>query len=73
MMVLEKSLTLELKENYKNNSTGIFRVRYTNGFWCYEEFGCKIKTRDLNELKKIVIAQNRIWYVFDEYSLNIWG
>jgi hypothetical protein len=73
LMVFEESLTLELKDNYKNNSTGIFRVRYTNGFWCYEEFGYKITADNLEELKEIVIKENRIWYVFDEFSLRIWG
>ena len=73
LMIFEKSLTLELMDNYKNNSTGIFRVRYANGFWCYEEFGCRIKARNLDELKEIVTGQNRIWYVFDEFSLDVWG
>lgn len=70
LMIFEKSLTLELKDNYKNNSTGIFRVRYANGFWCYEEFGYTVKSRNLEELREIVIGQNRIWYVFDEFSLK---
>lgn len=72
LTVFEKSLTLELKDNYKNNSTGIFRVRHADGFWCYEESGFKIKAENLNELKEIVKSQNRIWYVFDEFSLNLW-
>lgn len=71
LMVFEKSLTLELRDNYKNNSTGIFRVKYIDGFWCYEEFGYRIKARKLEELREIVISQNRIWYVFDEFSLNM--
>ena len=70
LMVFEKSLTLELMENYRNNGTGIFRVRYVDGIWCYEEFGYKIKAENLEELEKIVINQNRIWYVFDEFSLE---
>lgn len=72
LRVYEKSLTLELMDNYKNNSTGIFRVRYNRGIWCYEEFGCRIKAENLDELKEIVTGQNRIWYVFDEISLGIW-
>ena len=71
LMVFEKSLTLELKDNYRNNGTGIFRVGYADGIWYYEEFGYMIKARNLEELKKIVIDQNRIWYVFDEFSLKI--
>lgn len=70
LMVFEKSLTLELMDNYKNNSTGIFRVRCYGKIWCYEEYGCCIKAENLEELKKLVIGQNRIWYVFDEFSLN---
>lgn len=73
LMHYEESLTRELKDNYKHNSTGIFRVRYFDGFWCYEEFGYRIKAENLDELKEIVIRENRIWYVFDEFSLNIWG
>lgn len=72
LMVFEKSLTLELKDNYKNNNTGIFRVRYNDGFWCYEEFGYKIKSESLNELEEIVVDQNRIWYVFDEFPSSVW-
>lgn len=70
LMVFERSLTLELMDNYKNNSTGIFRVRYSRGIWCYEEFGCCIKAENLVELKRMVKGQNRIWYVFDEFSLD---
>lgn len=70
LMVYEKSLTLELKENYRNNGTGIFRVRHYNGIWRYEEFGYVIEAENLEELKEIVISQNRIWYVFDECSLG---
>lgn len=69
LMHFEKALTLELKENYKNNSTGIFRVRCVNGIWCYEEYECIIKAENLKDLKEIVIDQRRIWYVFDEFSL----
>ena len=71
LTVLEKSLTLELKDNYKNNSTGIFRVSHCNGLWCYEEFGFRVKAEGLDELKEIVIGENRIWYVFDECSVGI--
>lgn len=70
LMIFEKSLTLELMDNYKNNSTGIFRVRYKSGIWCYEEFGYRIVADNLKELRQIVTGQNRIWYVFDEYSLK---
>ena len=70
LMHSECTLTVELMDNYKNNSTGIFRVSYCNGAWCYDEYGVKIKAGSLNELKRIVLSQNRIWYVFDEYSLR---
>ncbi len=70
LIQIERSLTLELMDNYKNNSTGIFRVSYSNGEWCYEENGFKLKAMSLEKLKRIVISQNRIWYVFDEYSLR---
>ena len=70
LMQIERSLTLELMDNYRNNDTGIFRVSYCNGIWCYEEFGFTINAGSLEELEKMVISQNRIWYVFDEYSLR---
>ncbi len=69
LMIYEASLTLELQDNYKNNCTGIFRVTRHDGIWCYREFGYVIEAENLEELEKIVKGQNRIWYVFDEYSL----
>ena len=72
LRIFERSLTLELQDNYKNNSTGIFRVRYDDDFWCYAEYGHTFKAESLDELREIVVGQNRIWYVFDEFSLNIW-
>lgn len=72
LMVYEKSLTLELADNYKNNDTGIFRVRCLDGIWCYEEFGYRIEAENIDELKEAVISQDRIWYVFDEISLERW-
>ena len=69
LMIYETSLTLELEDNYKNNCTGIFRVTHHDGISCYEEFGYVIEAENLDELEKIVTGQNRIWYVFDEYSL----
>ena len=70
LMIYETSLTLELEDNYKNNCTGIFRVRHHDGIWCYEEFGYVIEAENLEELEKTVRGQNRIWYVFDQYSLG---
>ena len=70
LMIYETSLTLELEDNYKNNCTGIFRVIYHEGIWCYEEFGYVIEAENLEELEKTVRGQNRIWYVFDQYSLG---
>lgn len=70
LMRIERSLTLELMDNYKNNDTGIFRVSYCNGVWCYDEHGFRVKAKSLDELKLIIEGQNRIWYVFDEYSLR---
>ena len=70
LMVYEMSLTLELEDNYKNNCTGIFRVRYDGKIWCYEEFGYVIEAENLEELEEIIRGQNRIWYVFDQYSLG---
>lgn len=63
---LENELTVELKKNYRQNRTGIFRVSYRDDFWCYEESGYLIKAKCIEELRNIVESQNRIWYVFDE-------
>lgn len=66
LLTLETALTLELENNYKNNSTGIFRVSLQGQHWCYEENGIQIKADNLRDLKRIVKSQNRIWYVFDQ-------
>ena len=70
LTLIERALTLELMDNYRNNNTGIFRVSHVEGIWCYDEYGFKLKALSLKELKQMVISQNRIWYVFDEYSLR---
>jgi len=70
LMCIERSLTMELMDNYKNNGTGIFRVSCHSGVWCYEEHGFRVNAMSLTELKRIIEGQNRIWYVFDEYSLR---
>ena len=36
---LEELLTLELKVNYYENETGLFRVQVLEGRCCYTEFG----------------------------------
>jgi len=66
LISVERDLTEELKRNYEDNCTGIFRVSRCREFWCYDEGGYVIRAQSLFELKKIVEAQNRIWYVFDE-------
>ena len=66
LLVIEEELSQELKKNYTENTTGIFRVFKSHEFWYYEEYGYVIKAQSLCELKKIVKSQNRIWYVFDE-------
>ena len=66
LLALEATLTLELERNYRNNSTGIFRVSLQGRFWCYEERGIKIRAKSIGDLKRLVESQNRIWYVFDE-------
>lgn len=63
-------LTLELKVNYLENNTGIFRVQCENGRYCYREFGDVIEADSLIELKDRVLAEDRIWYVFDEDLLE---
>ena len=57
---------VELKVNYFEISTGIFRVRVDGEKLCYEEFGHVIEADSVECLKSQVLAENRIWYVFDE-------
>lgn len=73
LIVIERQLTLELEENYRYNTTGIFRVFRACGLWCYAEYDYVIRAESLCDLKRIVECQNRIWYVFDEVLLKeIW-
>jgi hypothetical protein len=64
----EELLCLELKVNYLENETGLFRVRAVEGGYCYCEFGYVVEADSICELKELVLAENRIWYVFDEIS-----
>jgi hypothetical protein len=68
LLYFEELLTLELKMNYSNNGTGIFRVSVIAGRYVYEEFGCVIEADSIFELKELVLSEDRIWYVFDEIS-----
>lgn len=63
---LEELLTVELLLNYRQNSTGIFRVYRFGDIWCYCERHCVITGNSFGQLREKVISQNRIWYVFDE-------
>lgn len=64
---LEDMLKLELRANYLMNDTGIFRVERKSGIWYYREMTHEIEAGSLNDLKELVLAENRIWYVFDEF------
>ena len=68
LQFFEELLTLELKVNYLENATGLFRVHVNDGKYYYKEFGYVIEADSLCELKKLVLAEKRIWYVFDEIS-----
>lgn len=59
-------LTDELKVNYLENETGIFRVELMEGRFCYREYGHVIEADSVEELKELVEGENRIWYVFDQ-------
>ena len=63
---LEELLTLELKVNYYENETGLFRVQVLEGRCCYTEFGHVLEADSISELRERVLSENRIWYVFDE-------
>ena len=62
----EELLAVELELNYLENKTGIFRVSKENDFWYYRQGRHVIRACSLEELKRKVIVENRIWYVFDE-------
>lgn len=63
---LEELLTMELKVNYQENETGLFRVQFSRGKYCYREFGHVIEADSIGELRELVLGENRIWYVFDD-------
>ncbi len=66
----EDLLTWELKANYLENNTGIFRVKMEGENLCYNEFGYVIEADSISNLKELVLDENRIWYVFDEVLAN---
>ncbi len=70
LYALGEVLTLELKVNHLENNTGIFRVQLERNRYYYREFGYVIEADSLVELKELVLAENRIWYVFDEDLLE---
>ena len=63
---LEEILTLELKVNYQENNTGLFRVQFLGGRFTYKEFGHVLEADSICELRELVLSENRIWYVFDD-------
>lgn len=63
-------LTNELKVNYMENNTGIFRVELRQNRFYYNEFGHVLEADCLDELKQQVLQEGRIWYVFDEDLLR---
>ena len=67
---LGEALANELKVNYMENRTGIFRVELNSNGFCYRECGYIIEADSLLELKELVLGENRIWYVFDEELLE---
>lgn len=66
LIFFEEFLTMELKLNYLENETGLFRVQIIDDKYCYDEFGYVIEADSICELKELVLSENRIWYVFDE-------
>ena len=62
----EEILTLELKVNYLENDTGLFRVQFLGGRFTYKEFGHVLEADSICALRELVLSENRIWYVFDD-------
>jgi hypothetical protein len=63
---IEDVLTFELKANYFENDTGIFRVQKSEKGFRYTEFGHVIEAGCISDLKELVLMENRIWYIFDD-------
>lgn len=59
-------LEMELRYNYLNNSTGIFRVSISNERFCYCECDIVLEADSLEDLRQLVLSQHRIWYIFDQ-------
>lgn len=68
LIFFEELLSLELKVNYLENDTGLFRVTAVEGRYCYTEFGYEVEADSICEPREMVLTENRIWYVFDEIS-----
>ena len=73
LKAIDYLLTVELELNYLENETGIFRVCRRGNFWYYKQGKHIIKAICLDELKKQVTVENRIWYVFDEDLAKKYG
>lgn len=67
LQFFEELLTLELRGNYLENDTGIFRVSNVGDRYYYREFDYVIEADSISDLKESVLSENRIWYVFDEF------
>ncbi|WP_405322045.1 hypothetical protein [Methanobrevibacter thaueri] len=57
---------MELKVNYQENDTGLFRVQFLGGRFTYKEFGHVLEADSICELRELVLSENRIWYIFDD-------
>ena len=66
-------LEVELKLNYLENPTGIFRVRKSNNRYYYEDFEHVIEADSIEELRELVLNDSGIWYVFDEIQAKKLG
>jgi hypothetical protein len=66
LLFFEELLTMELKVNYLENDTGLFRVEVVEERYCYREFGHVLEADSICDLKELVLGENRIWYVFDD-------
>lgn len=61
-------LTWELRQNYRSNSCGIFRVRREEKVWVYSDRITlhEFHASSLEKLEEKVLDSDNIWYVFDE-------
>jgi hypothetical protein len=56
LLFFEELLSMELKVNYVENDTGLFRVEVVEKRYCYREFGHALEADSICDLKELVLG-----------------